>query len=87
MHRHTIRLSFIFLFQQLNACISLSFLQASIYHDAGENDLANRFGSLACKCNMVAIIPAIIALIVGVVVGVVVILIVAGVITTSITAR
>ena len=37
-------------------------LQASTYNDAGEYDLAKRFGSLACKCNIAAFMPAIISM-------------------------
>ena len=42
-----------------NVIFFLYSLQASTYNDAGEYDLAKRFGSLACKCNIAAFMPAI----------------------------
>ncbi len=35
-------------------------MQASIHNDAGEHELAGRFGSLACKFNVGTILPSII---------------------------
>ena len=34
--------------------------QSCTHNDAGEYDLASRFGSVACKCNLLSILPSVI---------------------------
>ena len=63
MHwKYDLAVKFVFLISEV--FLFLTPEQASNHNDVGEYDLAKRYGSIACKCNLCSILPSVITAII-----------------------